>query len=64
MITVPFLSVLTTYFAASAVGQEMKEKAYLGFAGSSGSSSGTGAVGDLLSGDLGALCLCANMSAE
>ena len=40
------------------------QAAYLGFAGSSGTSGGAGSHGDLLSGDLSALCLCAAMSAD
>jgi len=65
MITVPLLSVLTTYFGASAATLHMLQlSAYLGFAGSSGTSGGAGSHSNLLSGDLSALCLCAALSAE
>lgn len=65
MITVPLLSVLTTYFGASAATLHMLHlSAYLGFAGSSSTSGGAGSHGNLLSGDLSALCLCAAMSAD
>lgn len=58
MITVPLVSVLTTYFDASArVQVQAYAEAYLGFAGSSSTGSGSGTGSDLLSGDLSALGL-------
>ena len=58
MITVPLVSVLTTYFDASArVQVQAYAEAYLGFARSPSTSSGSRTSSDLLGGDLSALGL-------
>jgi len=60
----PFVGLDDLLWCVSKTLHVLQRSAYLGFAGSSGTSGGAGSHGDLLSGDLSALCLCAVMSAE